>query len=233
MDKKHHNWALKNLRSQFEQAKLGSHEHLTLDDRPYTFKVINHPNARSAVADPDLGAVFEFGTKEFEWHWHDLVSWLRDGDIGFLLNVGTSAVTRINPAVAAATHELIACDFAPEAGSIDIGNVRRDRAQARDEQRPPEYSSQNRPLVFDFVLTRSDGVCFRLHPSHSNNKVTCKMGQGTGAVCAPPASGLYGTDGPGTFRRIKDWNKLGDLRFDTAAVRAAEQRAAARRAAQR
>ena len=218
----HHNWALKNFRQSWHDSGLQGDASLDVEERDYTLKAVEHPWAghASAVADPHVGAAFIFHPLlEFRWHWHDLIAWLRDDDIAYMCNDDDGRP---------AGHELIGCLLSPETGSLDIGNVRRDGAQAKLEGRSHEYSNRNRPVVLNFVIQRSDGTIFSLHPSHNGNKIPCK--RSAVADPAPPAvptpdGGVYGTDGPGTFRRIKNWNKTADLRFDQQAVRLAQQRA--------
>ena len=60
---------------------------------------------------------------------------------------------------------------------------------------------------------------FSCIPRHGSTKVPCKMLPAVaGTSVQGPASGLYGTSGPGTVKRIKDFNKVADLRFDTNAL---------------
>jgi hypothetical protein len=63
------------------------------------------------------------------------------------------------------------------------------------------------------VLTHEDGSTTALHPTWSNTKVNCYFDDQP-EDDEVPATGLGGTSGPGTFRRLKQKNVDVILKFD-------------------
>ena len=62
------------------------------------------------------------------------------------------------------------------------------------------------PAMADFIFTRADGRLFSLHPGYKKKKVAVKSPYGEQSP--EIENGLYSTDGPGTFRKLADWNSL-------------------------
>ena len=56
-------------------------------------------------------------------------------------------------------------------------------------------------MVWEFVLTRDDGSCVSLRPNHDNKNVKCKYWERE-TDHEVPMTGLGGTSGPGTFKRV-------------------------------
>ena len=141
-----------------------------------------------------------------------MIASLRDVDIDLLCHgVGSWGDVR--------SGGLVSCDVALCPNSFDVAMARMERTKSMFEGRARKY--QNKPLEAGFVVTRDDGVAFYIHPKHGDNKVACWLVNTQPSPAPIPASGIYGTDGPGTFKRIQTWDKLTPLRFDMAAVAAA------------
>ena len=63
----------------------------------------------------------------------------------------------------------------------------------------------------DFIFTRADGQIFSLHPGYNKKKVKVKSSYGEQSP--EIENGLYSTDGPGTFRKLAEWNSLPPVKY--------------------
>ena len=67
----------------------------------------------------------------------------------------------------------------------------------------------------EFVLTRDDGSCVSLRPNHGNKNVKCKYWERE-TDHEVPMTGLGGTSGPGTFKRVASQStEILNVFFDT------------------
>ena len=69
-------------------------------------------------------------------------------------------------------------------------------------------------MVWDFVLTRDGESEVSLHPSLSENRVDCINGV-RGTDREVPKTGLDGSSGPGTFKRVKSEGVYETFKFDS------------------
>ena len=211
LSKDMHNWALKNLADQMGDLTQPHDDLIVCAFERYTFNEVIHPHAGTA-----RGAEYHFGPGTFPWTWFDLISSLRDEDIDKVCHSEGPAGVR--------SRGLVSCRVSVDTTSFDIGSVRKDKLQSQHEGKARRYKSK-KPMVVDFVFMREDGVGFALHPKHKDNKIGCKTRGWTSDTDAPiPSKGLYGTDGPGTFKSIMSWNHIEPLRFDMESVKEAQWR---------
>ena len=148
-----------------------------------------------------------------------MIASLRDADIDLLCH-GTGDWGSVR------SGGLVSCHVSLDPTSVDIGTLRMDLHQSEAENRPRRFNTK--PLVVDFLVTRNVGVAFRLHPNNNDNKIICKVSSAASTPAPIPGKGgIYGTDGPGTFKTILIWNQLPHLRFDMAAVKKAQAAAPA------
>ena len=98
-----------------------------------------------------------------------MIASLRDDDISCLCNDDTyvSGLSLASSSVrSGGPLELTRCFVGPDVGTLDIGLVRADKARAAVEGTTHEvqYSEGNRPIVLNFLVERSDGRIFSMHP---------------------------------------------------------------------
>jgi hypothetical protein len=190
----HHNWALKNFREQ--QVSAGLTTDLQLAPAQMDLKCVVHPKKG---IDPEFAYEFHLDEHEtFSWHWHSLVASLRDEDIDYVCGGPCSG-------------GLVACSVSARKNSYDIKTHRADVLISQREKTTEKYKAKQE--VWDFLLTRGDGSKVRLHPSHSNTKVTVAASEGHGEPVDVPG-GLGGSDGRKCFKRVSNEGKLCELRFD-------------------
>ena len=149
--------------------------------------------------------------REFALHWHYMLAPLRDKDIIMLCHGRGVSVPRWN----VRSGRLVSCHVSMDPISSDIGMAHMDKLRSEHEGAPRSFSN-TKPLVVNFLVTRDDGVGFRLHPSHNENKISCKVAKRTSPARIPQNGGIYFADGPGTFRKILKCSHLEALRFDRA-----------------
>ena len=68
--------------------------------------------------------------------------------------------------------------------------------------------------IWDFVVRRADGTGVRFHPCQTTREIHI-MDLNEGVNQTAPTSGRGGTDGPGTYRRMRDltYNEHGTIRY--------------------
>ena len=145
-------------------------------------KCVVHPKKG---IDPEFAYEFHLDEHEtFSWHWHSLVASLRDEDIDYVCGGPCSG-------------GLVACSVSARKNSYDIKTHRADVLISQREKTTEKYKAKQE--VWDFLLTRGDGSKVRLHPSHSNTKVTVAASEGHGEPVDVPG-GLGGSDGRKCFK---------------------------------
>ena len=100
-----------------------------------------------------------------------------------------------------------ACSLQVRPNSYDV--ARHYRISGEERRR-----SEVQLLVWDFVVSRSDGTALRLHPTWSNRKVQVFPVMGHDLPVMP--KGLGKSEGPGTFRRYLQQDMVKEVRFDAA-----------------
>ena len=75
-------------------------------------------------------------------------------------------------------------------------------------------------LTWDFILERDDGTCMALHPEWSRTKIWTREGIPVEDL-EVPATGLGGSNGPGTYKTFKNKHLEQTMTFD--ATKAAAQ----------
>ena len=90
-----------------------------------------------------------------------------------------------------------------------------EKNKAAAEHKTPEYDEY--PKELDFVLQRSDGVEFTLHPPHRGKNIRVKVLTEDMLPAPSPKAGMYRSDGPGTFQRGYKWNQFMDAKWQTRA----------------
>jgi len=153
---------------------------------------------------------------EFEWHWEDMISSLRDEDIDFLCH-GDPRHPEAQPTVR--SGGLVSCRAELDQKSFDVAMARMD--DKKHAGRPENRTFKDVPLSLDFVVARTDGVSFRLHPNNNDNKVACKTTDES--IATPVPRDIYTTEGQGHFQRCQNWKVLKHLRFNMGAVREARR----------
>ena len=128
------------------------------------------------------------------WSWQEMVAQLDDASMRFVVEGCVEKQNR--------SRGLVSCCIR-QTGKYD--HKRHHADQGNQERMMKEW---------DFVLVRDDGSCLSLHPNYSNTKMTCKYGFAEEPDLEVPTTGLGGTDGPGTFKRITNKGVNASLRFD-------------------
>ena len=129
----------------------------------------------------------EFNTSE--WDWREMVAQLEEPDMEWLVG----------------EHHLTKCELAVRPGSYDVA---RHYHLAKEENMPNQTTQLPR---WDFLVTRSDGESFRLHPEYTVRSFDVFPRDPEPVV--PKRLGR--SEGPGTFRAQKDAGKLGrKMKFD-------------------
>ena len=67
--------------------------------------------------------------------------------------------------------------------------------------------------MVDFIFWRNDGGVFSLHPEHNQRKVRLKVPGRDETECPKINEGMYKSDGPGTFKKLNNWNVLGAVNY--------------------
>jgi len=222
-----HNFALKYLRDrilgpqyfdQFGEPAAAEHDggHFELEiglEEKWQYPDVVHPHAGHR----ELGSEYTFDEmRSFMWCPMDLIASLRDMDIARLVggNILPDETCTAGPAMEALNAvrndgRLVKCVVAYDCSAGDIGTLRKERALAKDQRRPPKFHKM--PAVVDFIFTRADGVMFSLHPEYNKKKVPVRAPYGEQAP--EIKSGLYKSDGPGTFRGLHSWNTVDDVQY--------------------
>ena len=176
-----HNVALKWFRELCEREGLT--EHIFSNTAVADVPVINHRKGTDYSFDDE--------SHTFPWRWQEMVANLTADAIRDILTRDET----FDPRRQHAEH-FIECKIQ------QTGQYCHKRAVAAKKGAIPEnVPKREKPLVWDFVLTRSDGMLIGLHPSYGNNKVECKFGL-PGTDDQVPAAGPGGSDGRGTYRHF-------------------------------
>ena len=153
-----------------------------------------------AVCDHGAGTSFGFRSdQEVPWRWQEMVATLREEDIREVVGGPRSS------------GALIGCSLEVRPNSYD--HMRQSTVRAR------QFAGQRVKVklpMWDFVLHRDDGTGVRLHPHWGDRKVEALPLVPHADTVSPPAAGLGGTDGRGTFRKYKDLGVERKVKFDAA-----------------
>ena len=126
----------------------------------------------------NVGTSWEWEPNKFiRWRWQEILALLSDEWL-------ESVVQGVNR-----SRGLVACKI--------VQTNRYDHKRHRAERHATML------LTWDFILEREDGTCMALHPEWANHKFWSKAGLPVEDL-EVPATGLGGTNGPGTYKTFKN-----------------------------